>query len=362
MAEMDYSKGSPFGFTQSRYVNYNTALNVYNLKPKHLRKTRAALARVRAGSGFFTLSTMGDSTVVGLALTNPAIESWPAQLKKNIVNSGIPSAGTGIVPCWTNTVDPRWNYGPWASLNPNSSIRKNQAGTAITPMVFTSEEAGTIARVYYTNGSSPFTVSIDGGAPVTVPSPMLGSVVTYYEVTGLANTTHTISIGKINVSDSVFIHGAEVRASATSGIILYNAGISGLYATSLSKASFTIMNFAVAENPSDLIIIRCQTNNTGNTTDDIYRQDINKAISDAKSGGADVVLVTSVPSNGKDFSNTTRILYEMADFYDIPLVDHLDRWGDFTTANTFGYMSDALHPTKLGYVDEGYSIFKALGF
>lgn len=363
MPTMDYSRYSPFSYKEGLFLNYNEIFNVYNLKPKHLRKTKAALAKVKTGTGFFKYATLGDSTVAGTTLASPGPQSWSGALKTLLSNAGYPSAGTGVVAAYNGGIsDPRLNApAPWVAFNSNSSILQNNTNAANNALVFTSDVAGTIARVYYTSGGQPFTVSIDGGAAVTV-TPAGGATTPYYEVTGLANTTHTISVLKANIVNTCYIHGFEVRSNASTGVLLYNAGVSGIKAVSITNVNYSALRFAIQEFASDLIMIRCQTNDTGNTSDSVYKTDMANAISGARSTGADVVLMTAVPSSGKDFTSTTQILYDLADQYDIPLIDHQKRWGTYTESNANGLMNDTFHPNVAGHSDEALSIFRALGF
>jgi lysophospholipase L1-like esterase len=338
---------------------YNDSRNVYNLRAKHLRKTRAAVAKARAGTGIFRISTLGDSTVAGYNLTAPVTENWPNVLVKLLADNGAPTNGTGIVAAHNAlSNDTRWNYpADWVGHAAWSSIRRNT--TTTTPLLFTSNVAGTIARVYYSAGSNAFNLVIDGGAPLLVTPPG-GTGIIYTEVTGLANTTHVLSIAKTVAGSTLYVFGAEVRSSATTGVILYNGGVSGIRIANIYQQALSHLNFALAESPSDLVIIRCETNDTQITSLANYKKGLQDTLTAVVASGADVVLVTAVPSLNKDFTEYTKVLYDIADDYDIPLIDHLDRLGTYAETNAQGFMSDDFHPTKTGYQEEAHSIFNAL--
>lgn len=361
MPEMDYSKSSPFSQREGAFINFDTRFSIYNLKAKHLRRSKTRLAKVRTGSGFFRLATLGDSTVSGSGTTNAGTECWPAVLKNILAENGYPSAGTGLASANRNSSpDTRYTIGAgWNVYQVHaSSLRQNN--TTANPIAFTSDTAGTIVRVYYTSSSTAFTVAIDGGAAVTVTPPGSGSNTLAYEVTGLANTTHAVSVVRTGAGNA-YIYGMEVRSSATAGVLLYNGGISGAIANRLTLSGiFGVMNTATVDWQSDLIIIRMQTNDTFFTVPSVYKTEMQTAITQAKASGADVVLMTSCPSDGKDFTDTTRILYELADENDIPLLDHLDKFGTYAEHTASGMMSDTLHPNLNGYATEALSVFSAL--
>lgn len=340
---------------------YDPRLTVYNLKPAQVRRARAALAKARAGTGFCRVATLGDSTVAGQGATSAT--AWPLQLKDMLDAAGFPSAGTGLVPAAAGLNDARFVFGAgWGGAV--GSMKANS--TTTNPATFTSDSTGSIARVYYSNAtgqSTTFTVSVDGGAGVTVTNSG-ASVMGVYEVAGLADTTHTITITR--ATGAVYIFGAEVRSHATRGVLLYNAGYAGIKVATLADQTWyqlTPISARVANWNSDLIFVMCETNdaNAAATPAEVYKTQMQTAITAARANGASVILMTAIPSSGVDFTLYTKALYELADSNDLPLIDLQDRWQTYAASNASGLMADALHPTAAGYADIARALFITLG-
>jgi lysophospholipase L1-like esterase len=183
-----------------------------------------------------------------------------------------------------------------------------------------------------------------------------------YTVTGLANTVHQIEIRR--VSGNVQIMAAEVQ-SATSGVRIFNGGISsavvssladtGLYSTVLFGAAATSIN-------SDLIFLMTEINDaTAGTAVATYKSQMQTAITSAKTNGASVVLVTSAPSSAADVTLYTKALYELADSNDLPLIDLQDLLGSYAAANALGLYNDGTHPNAAGNSVIARAVIKALG-
>lgn len=367
-SEVDYwTQRAKALFGNDATMNFDETVSVYNLKPKHLYRAKAAIAKAQAGTGFFRLATLGDSTVAGLSTTNAGTKPWPVVLKNLLDKYGIPSGGTGLVPAMINfSGDLRWTIGAgWVPFHSaGSAIRMNSSTS--NALVFASDSTGTIVRVHYTQASnSPFTVAIDGGAAITVtPTGNSSDRFGTYEVTGLADTTHTVSIVRTGTgSQTCYIYGVEVRKNATYGTLLFNGGISGNTSANLALTNFWNMDVAVNHYAADLIIIRMQTNNTNHVSipHSTYKTEMLAAVASAKSLGASVILVTAAPSNGKDFTETTKMLYEVADEADVPLIDHHYKFGTYAIhGGLMGLMADSLHPNDAGHAAEALSVFKVL--
>lgn len=349
-----------------RYGNA-TQNHVYNLKPKHLFRTRAKLAACKAGTGTLKVTTAGHSIVAGTGATI-GTNDWPTLFKAELVSAGFPSAGTGLVAAAragssiTTPADSRWSFGSgWSAFGQGSNLVTNS--TTTNAATFTSDVAGTRVDVYYYNGGGAFTVSIDGGTAVAVTPPGGASLGTY-TVTGLTNTTHSVAI--VRTSGNCIFLGVEVWNNGA-GIRMHNAGQSGQVTavTGLSNttwyASCPLAGSTTGWN-SDLAFLMCIANDAfASVSVATWQANMQTAINGLKANSQDVVLLNENPINTLDFSAYTAALYALADSNDLPLIDFSARWTSYTLANSYGIMSDGTHPNGTGYADYARALRLALG-
>ena len=336
---------------------YDRVRGVYNLKPKHLRRTRAMLARAKTGTATCTIAAIGDSTVGGVGAV-PGVTSWPEQLGGLLVLGGYPSAGSGAVMAYKSSAkDVRLTIGAgWGALSAASNLLTNS--TTSNPLLYTFTNTGTVVKVYYWNNlSGPFSVSIDGGSAVTV-TPVGGASMGTYTVSGLTAAPHTVSI--VRVSGNSQVLGAELTGT-TGGVRILNTGIGGRV-TASTIGTFNVENIVSLSTGfnSDLVLYMMETNDTPSLPVETYRTNVALAIERQKTNGSDVVIVTAVPSLAKDFTPYTAALYSIADEKDVPLIDIQNLWGDYATQNALGMMDDGLHPKPEGYQAVASLIMRAL--
>lgn len=367
-ADNRFTMGANTDTVAGKFGTYDKRLNVYNLKPAQLFRLRTALAKAAAGVALGNIGFVGDSTVAGTNGGNtPAATAWPVIFRNMLSGLGYPSAGSGFVAAYraASASDSRWTYGAgWGGVNGISSRVGNS--TTTNALVFTSVETGTQTHVYYSNAGGPFTVSIDGGAPVTV-TPTGASTMGVLTATGLADTTHTISI--VRTSGTVEVFGVEIR-KATTGVRIYNAGIAGAKIASLADATWTsvaqtVAGGAASQFTADAIFLCCEINDMtgggGSVVDAAtYKTQMQTAITNLKVNGASVVLIAANPVQTGDFTAYTKALYDLADTNDLPLIDLQDRWGNYTTANARGMMGDTIHPSPAGNAEIARAIVTAL--
>lgn len=111
----------------------------------------------------------------------------------------------------------------------NGKLTFNSAAKGFTPITGTN-----IALTYQDTG--PFSVSVDNGAFVKVNSNKTGAV-KRYEVAGLANTTHQITI-KVDFGQKVHVIGAEVYSNK--GIAAHNIAQGGSKATGGAQDDWSV--------------------------------------------------------------------------------------------------------------------------
>lgn len=326
---------------------------MYNLKPSHLRRIKAALGRARGGTGDARIAYVDDSTVGGVGASPVGQRSWPEQMSKMLMLSGIPIKEVWVAGYKSSAKDDRWTFGSgWNALSGASNLIFNRANA--NPATFVSTAVGTIVRVYYANSGGPFSVAIDGGSPVTV-TPVGGNSLGIYEATGLPASTHTVTIARVSGNAQIF--GASV-VEAANGLRVLNAGIGGTKATPSSGLGwFTTEALATAAAGfnADAMFLMMQTNDSpdiagaGGTVLATFKANMQAMITAARGGSPDIALVTAVPSGNKDFTGTRQVLYQLTDENDLPLVDLGFLYGSYAQQNSYGLMSDNLHPNAAGY-------------
>lgn len=353
---------------------YDPLRNSYNLRPSHLRRWRAALANAAIGSGEARLACFGTSIAAGQGVTTIATESYPNQLRAMIATrAGVPVAGTGPVLCHLGdtTIDSRWTYsGTWSKFNPGPTNRTvlysctTNGGTA----TYTSDLAGTIAEFWFSQSSGAFSFTVDGSAPssgVTVTggtyssgtvTPTNSTAIGKVSVTGLADTTHPIVVTRI--TSPLYLAAACVRKATGLSVGAIGSGGARLSDTSLSQP-YDLRTFMNTSWAPHLVIADFMTNEAyTQVSAATFKTQLDAMCVSITNAGSDLILVGEIPAGGTDQGGAAmnltayrQALYEVADKYDLPVLDQFDRWGSYTSANGLGFMSDAFHPNKKGYRD-----------
>lgn len=334
--------------TRARF--YNPQTNVYNKKASNTRKLRAKLSTAYAGAGLAKLGFIGDSKTAGQSVAY-STESWPMRLRAMLINQGH-TAGGGIVTGNNNYVpgDSRWTFtGAWvrnAVDKPSATINTSGA-TAL----FTSDVTGTIVDIYTYGTTAPFTYSIDGGAAVTI-SPNGSSALQTITVTGLANTTHTVLITTTSTS-TTFVTGVGVRAAT--GLWVANLAVGGSKSSDWNSSAY-FQNRHLASNLGlDVAFISLGANDARNSgTIANYKTNMQGLIAALQAGGTEIHLVVQTPPNTATITaalwdSYVAAQYDLADQYDVPLVDLTHRYESWATANALGLFTDDLHENKAGY-------------
>lgn len=357
--------------------------NTFNFNPGvNLQKWRAALARVKAGTGSGKVVFVGDSTTFGVGTTgsttvgNMRPLSVPAQFSNRLNNFGINAhwnsfAGSGntfgSLPTVINN-DSRVVAGnSWGLLNNAFQIIGGTYLTASTntnAFSFTPTTNVDTFTFYYPTAAGFGTIQYDlnGGSATVIPE---------NAATGFHSSTATTTLGsntinvKWNASTACYFIGIEAFDSTKQWISCVNAGWSGARATqwAASTVAGTIGVFS-----QDLTVINLGINDWefGNTVAQ-YTTAMQTIITACKAVG-DVILVSPNPSNPAQagISNATQLtyinaLYSLAAINNVPLVDYFNRVQSYTNANFFGLDFDNVHPNTAGYSDMTQQIFNLLG-
>ena len=354
---------------------YTRVGNVYNFSPNALRKTRAALARAAAGSGYARIVCVGDSITAGKGATNRYTGSFPSVLRSVLSAQGATGGGTGWCFPFANlgtTNDSRWtytNFGPYTSGD-QTTMNFVSSTTANATLSFTSDQSGTVVDIAYLNNSGAFTYSIDGGAAVTV-TPTGTQTIQKVTISGLSNATHTVLITASTASFTA-ISAIQVRNS-TSGLLVSNPAVAASkttpWTTGGSLPWYVSGKFARLVEPSpDLVIIEPMVVNDAQTSGGLVapatsQSNLVDIITQFKglSGAPEILLVMPPTPNPANITTATwtpyvQAVYAAADSAGVPLIDVADRWGSYSTANGLGLMFDTYHPSDAGYQDTARAI------
>lgn len=329
---------------------YNPQTNVYNKKASNTRKLRSKLATAYAGAGLAKLGFIGDSKTAGQSVAY-STESWPMRLRAMLIAQGHTSGG-GVVIGNNNYVpgDSRWTFtGAWVRNTvdkPSATINVSGA-TAL----FTSDSAGTIVDIHTYGTTAAFTYSIDGAAAVTI-TPNGTSALQTITVTGLANTTHTVLITTTS-SATTFITDAGVRN--TTGLWIANLAIGGSKSSDWNSSAYYQNRYLASNLGLDVAFISLGANDARNSVSPAtYKTNMQGLIGALQAGGTEIHLVVQTPPNTATITaalwdSFVSAQYDLADQYDVPLVDLSHRYGSWVTANALGLFTDDLHENKAGY-------------
>lgn len=192
----------------------------FNLQPKNWNP-----------GGRFSLAVLGDSIGEGawssVTQSQWNVYGWVAKTKAALVTMGYIDGGEGFIPM--HRAD--WvKVGTWTQIADNGPSGNCWSATsdATKTYTLTTTTACDNADIIYIDaaGAGDFTVTVDGGAPVTIVPPKLANNKTIATNVSLgALTTHTILI-KAPVSGTLYLNGAAIYRGS-SGIVFNNLSKSG---------------------------------------------------------------------------------------------------------------------------------------
>ena len=236
--EMSGLGGGPAGLPSyapsDLVMPYDSGRSVFNFKGSNTQRTRRALTRAKNGEKMNILN-ISDSTMVGYDGTNliegDAIPDNFARILANAID--VPLAGSGIIPISASASLQYTNFAFTGTVDVSTypGIARMSAGATIT---HTFHQRGTYVNVYYTDSSTAFSYTVDGGATQNVtPSGSGTGVSKHTGPSGLTNTTHTIVVTA--ASNYVYLLGVE--SGAASGIAMHNLALGGSRAGGTSPNS-----------------------------------------------------------------------------------------------------------------------------
>lgn len=209
-----------------------------------------------------------------------------------------------------------------------------------------------------------FTVSIDGGAPVTIG----GSADSYQWArysTATTLGTHILTYaGPATAGKFAYVSGAGGRVGSR-GIRVHTLGYAAATAEDLFGSTTLLSFLSSFANPKLIILATTVNDFVQSTSVASYTATMASAIAYCQGLGASVLLVccNSAASTGSAQINYDNALYQLANTYQCALVDLDKRWSYDLNDSNEDLLSDPLgsvHPTDLGYAEYASEIFHAI--
>lgn len=355
-------------YAGARTNPFDAVWSTYNLQTSSVTGIRSAITN--AATARVRINLRGHSEVAGVGAT-PGSNDMVKQLRGLLATSGKPIGGTGMVYLSNNTTpDARYSSigAGWAAASFPSPFR-DATGATGAAYTFVSDVAGTVVDVAYYGNSASFTVKIDAAAPQTVtPNGTASTQVVSF--TGLANTTHTVIVTASTASST---YNVAVGVRGTTGIEVTNSGYSSAQVQhwlSTYNSSFfaNLWNTAAGAAPPDIVGVQLDASDALNgVTAATFKTDMQTLLTALGTAGAARFLIASTPPGTLDFATVwtpyLSALYDLADQFNIPLVDNTHRFGgSYAAASASGYMGDTVHPNSAGYARTAGSVSRVLTF
>jgi lysophospholipase L1-like esterase len=332
----------------------------------------AALTATPSLTGGTTPSVTIATTVGGVA-SAPG-DDWGTDLIGLFREAGYPITGGWVFAgIGNNPGDGRWAFSSgWTSNDTGSNYAFTSSGTGRTA-TYTSNTTGTVLEVaWFLNTGTSVTWSLDGGAQTGTLSSASVTAPTILTLTGLANTTHTITF-TLPTGATYWVIAGRVRA--TTGLSISNASIYGSHTTDwlpTAKPGSTVLNpytvclSVMGGNTPKLILFALGGNDMQHTgfTLSAAKANLNTIIGGWQTAGIPVMqrlypylttagLAAAQASSplalGTTWDQYLSAVYDVSDTNDTTLVDHSTVLGDSNTLVSGGLMfSDNLHLLPAG--------------
>jgi hypothetical protein len=323
-----------------------TDLDVNNWTAGNTRRLSRSLGKILTASGASDHLILGDGQSYSKTGTATL---WPNVLRTRLNHEGLPSGGTGWVRATDgyNALDGRvTSTGTWVCKN--AYAESVVSGSTLT---FTADQTGTAVAVAYLETSAPFTVSVDGGTAVTV-TPNSGNAVKVasYVVTGLTDTTHTVTV---TTTGTVLTYIVGFHCYRSTGVRIHNQAGNGWNSGEMIGTAFPTPGYVVPTlipNP-DVIHVAFGFNDClGSVALSTFKSNLRTIR--AKWPTADVILYAGFQaSGGVAWPTYVEALEELAEEFDCPFVNMFARAGTYETANANGLMSGNYYPSTAGHAD-----------
>jgi lysophospholipase L1-like esterase len=369
------STTSPLGSGVSNFTAQNTIL------------TRAAIARVRAGTGSMKVACVGDSTTTGAFATGNVSAgnrpfSYPSQLANILTARGLPAqsdsffgsnnviGGIAAYVLYNVKVTSASGFivGPTTSLG-GPSFQSTAVGGVLS---FTPTTAFDTIDIYWLpNAGYTVTVNVDGGATLATITGSPPGVMGHTQITGVTHGTHTINLTQ--ATGTGVIVGVAVSDSTTPRVAVYNMGISSGFVNDTASAALSVLA-PLATNKfgffsgiplvaPDLVTINLTINDINQQVEAVadYQAALQAAVVAAQAT-SDVILMIGDPGNTVAWTGPNpsapayqNAVYAVAQATNVPVCDITQRWVSYAVTNAVMPYGDtgvgSLHPSRVGYAD-----------
>lgn len=342
--------------------------SAYNWTETSTRRLRAALAKHETSR--VLLNVIGHSGAAGGGDVTLGKEDVANRIRRYLLSIGAAS-GTGLVVADQNVggpIDTRIaKVGTWSgSANDSDPYYYTLAANA--ELIFTADAPGTVAEFYVANNTGPVEIYVNGELKETYTGPNVGIAATAWvakSYTGLAFYRHVIRIKSTN-TQGVAVHGFRVR-NAT-GLEVSNLGRGGAEVADWNDVDYnsvwSTMNTAA---PPNVVIISAGANEAlgvagGSPTAPLAAMvaDYTTLLTALQAAGVACIMLIEgpPPTSGAGGFYVTEAnwnlwldaYYDLADSFDVPLVDSTHAMGSAAIASSLGMISgDNLHLNRAGY-------------
>lgn len=359
-------------YAGARLKPFDTATSWYNLTASSMHAIRANMAKADAQR--VRITAMGHSMLAGSFASQVGATDAVAVLRRYLQGLRANVSGTGLVKLANNTsIDYRWVLtGSWTRANgssPNDTANAFAiAAAANSTAVFTSDMAGTIVDVATFDNTASMQIFIDNVLMETYAPAGSGANVTR-TFTGLSNSKHVVKI-VATTSSQTYLVGVNVRNAV--GIEVNNMGQAGSQTSDWVSGVFYInRQVAMASATPNIAILQLDTNEVlwgGPMPIATYKTNYGDLISAIQATGAAVIMIASPPATGGTGTNGYPAVsqatwesyvsaeYDLADQYNVPLLDLNHMFISQPTASSDGLMGDPIHPNDYGYGLVGRSL------
>ncbi len=339
--------------------------SVWMLAAQPLPVWRAAKARVAAGGGNARILCIGDSTTQGHTAT-ATINTYPANLAIDLNAAGV----TANYNSWyggsaatmelkgTITVGSGWGY----SASTSMGGRLLTASGATSSLSFTPVGNTDTFKFWHIRsvGNGTISYQIDSGSITNINDNGADAALSV-TISGLSLASHTIKFNYVS-GGNVYVIGVESWNSAVSSVDVINAGWGG------STSADWAVNTGAPWDPRQMItpiapdlVLICLGINDWSTGVPVgtYTAEMQTLIDSAVASGADVVIVTPVPS-ATSFASQNIQQGFVDSMSDLAVTNTLMRINEFGVIGTYVaglanglYTADGQHPNDAGYAQFG---------
>lgn len=351
-------------YAGDRRKPFDPTTSFYNVTESSMQKMRSAL--VKSQSQRVKIGFWGHSIYAGSFTSAIGSYDIASQTRRYLNAEGSNVNGTGMTYIANNPGanpalgrDARWTS--ITGWTPANAVNNVYASTTTNGAVatFVSDAPGTIVDWATHDNTGTVEVRVDGILKDTFGPGGTGTTVVVRSITGLPNTKHTVTFTTTSTTLS-FVVGCRVR-NAT-GLEVSNLSNGGTTSANWAPTGAYYSNYKTANvsAPSEIVFLSLDGNEMFQSyTAAAYKTQMQGLLTALVATGAAVVLMSApamVPAGGSYATLTEAywdefmyVLYDLADQYDLPLLDARHLYQTYAIANGLGWMGDTIHPNDVGH-------------